>query len=110
MAHVAQQMVIWQERSGVIARQQVIAQRHVSVVLGVQQENGQYGINHHGECPLCPNEALALAGASSQVRTSRPVRECWNIQQTCESGTQPASRTGLARAAVGATQRYCSVA
>jgi len=66
-------------------------------------------IDHHGEGSLCSNEALALAGVSSQVGTSRPVRECRDVQQACKGVTQPPSSTGLALAAAGAAQGYCSV-
>ena len=36
VAHVAQQMVIWQEGSGMIARQQVVMQCQLRTVLSVQ--------------------------------------------------------------------------
>ena len=35
VSHVAQYMVIWQERSGMITRQQAVTQRSVSMALGV---------------------------------------------------------------------------
>jgi hypothetical protein len=37
VSHVAQYMVIGQERSGMITRQQAVTQRRVSVTLGIHQ-------------------------------------------------------------------------
>ena len=36
VSHIAQHMVIWQERSGMITRQQVVTQRRVSMALGIR--------------------------------------------------------------------------
>ena len=77
-----------------IVRQQVRTQRCVSAVLSVQYQEGQYGIDHYGASPLCPNEALTLADMSSQMGPSRPVRERRDIELACEGVTERPRRTG----------------